>query len=208
MHRMAFIRKIFLNIVSALVAAFVASCEQTQIDTGFEMSPDSRTQALLNTVNGMTYEFYLLNNMGEKTSVFKEGEDFTMCFYITNNSGQGMFYDVDYYQPENGIFTVFGKDGKNWGSANRQYGRLAIEYYMEPGWRWGIEASWIALAYEVGDYDEWMKFFPNPNVRKPLPKGEYYTEYTYAFKHSTSPIPTDAKATMGPLTFRINFKIE
>ncbi len=205
MKRITFIRKLFLNMASAFAAAYLTGCEEWPEDTGFLIDSSSESQSMINTVNGMTYEFYMLNQNGEITTVFNEGEDFTFCFYITNNTGNGVCYDVGYYQPENGLFTVYDYNGKDYGSANRRYGRLALEYYMEPGWRWGVEASWIGMAYEPYDYERWIRNFPNPNIREPLPKGDYYSEFKYAFNHSCTEI--DRVVGSDLLTFRINFKI-
>ena len=205
MMRSTFLKKMFFNLSSAFMTAFVVGCEEWPDDTGFEIDPYSESKFLVNTVNGITYEFYMLNEKGERTTVFNQGEDFTFCFYVTNNCGHGIIYDVDYYQPENGLFTVYDYYGNDYGSANRRYGKLGVDYYMEPGWRWGVESQWIALAYEIHDYDDWIKFFPNPNKREPLPRGDYYTEFTYAFKHTCG--DQNVQVASEPLTFRINFKI-
>ncbi len=75
-----------------LLALVGAGCEKDD-EQILEISPASKTAVIQKEVDGIEFKFCLLNEKGEPATVFKEGENFSFLFAMTNKSGKKLYLD-------------------------------------------------------------------------------------------------------------------
>ena len=192
MKQTYYANKLLPILFTFIVMAFMG-CEY---DTGWDISPDSELPYISNTIHGIQYEYYLLNEKGEKSVVFYEGENIRFNIRITNrnkDSGQ-ILEDYEIYDNDSGIFNVYSSEGELIGKPNRVV-ELALKMpWFFPGNSYGMEEIWPdSFDAPVGD----------------LPPGDYYTMFTKAFDFTGHPsrAETDRSYNTDNITFRINFRV-
>lgn len=189
------------NILSVLIILIIililTGCVK---DESFEIGPQSNRAMVSSSSAGIVFEFYLLNENGMKSTMFNEGENFSFCYTVTNNRKKA----VEYYPRE--IYTnidFFAVKSSNGDFYERPSGMPGVlkEYkgvWINSGETLVFNTPWI------DNRESWIwelaTFFP-VNLQ-PLPKGDYYTEFTsdLDFNHRGLHVEN--------FTFRINFKIE
>jgi hypothetical protein len=200
-------KKLLLVMSFLFIITGMGGCDDKSDDLVWKISPESGQTVIQNEVDGIIFKFCLLNEAGNPATVFKEGENFTFYFSVTNNRNKKLFFAPDFaYSNENGFCDVYTSDGQNIGMPYKFLQALMIgsgAYPFESGeskvfqvqWTDNRDAPW---NWEKGTYES--------SHQAPLIKGHYYTEFKHQFwfdgTSDNSDIITDI------LNFKINFKIE
>ena len=149
-------------------------------------------------VDGITFKFCLLDENGNPSTKFKEGENFSFYFKITNHREDKLYY----YHGFSGLF------------CNPELGDVktrnkTIKYPSVRGCAMSLQTfpffgeSKVVEMTIPWDYDPKSEDY-GPKVH--IPKGKYYTEFTHEFKFvHTDHTPLHK---IGPLTFKINFEVQ
>ncbi|MCG6191570.1 hypothetical protein [Maribellus maritimus] len=184
-----------LSLIVLLFGVTTAGCQK---DDFFELNIGDEDAIIQKEVNGIEFKFCLLNEQGEPSTVFDEGENFTFQFSIKNNTGKSLiFHDYSFYENVD-FFSVHNRT-HNFG---RPFGLL-------PGYLTSNEMRYIhddmSSSFMCLWQDSRDKFFAMHGAFKGLNKvslenGRYVTSFTHNFHFGD--IET------GSLTFKINFKIK
>jgi hypothetical protein len=165
-----------------------------EYDTGWDISLDSEYPYISNTLHGIQYEYYLLNEKGKKSVVFDEGEEIRFNIRITNTNKNSpmILEDLEIYNNDIGIFNVYSSRGELIGKPNRVVDLTLQMHWFLPGNSYGREEIWPDFFDTlVGD----------------LPPGDYYTMFTKAFDFTDYDSDIDSSYNTDNLTFRIDFRV-
>lgn len=164
---------------------------------------ENQNGMLLKSVNGVEFSFCLLNENGMPTTVFKEGEDFTFQFDIKNNTTEALpFNDYGFFNTYDFLMVRSVSDyvGKPMQFLRHDNSEETLE--IAPGGTETFTLSWHENRNEFLEMHGYFEGLKQPN----LPKGKYYTKFTYNFKFG---YPDQApKMETGKMTFIINFEIK
>jgi hypothetical protein len=154
------------------------------------------------TVEGIRFEYSLLNERGEASKTFKYGENFSFRFEMTNEWGADLYCwnDLVYELMDGGFGKVIAEDGT---VTDLLWGHIAMT----------MEASHTE-AVGGGD-NPWQGTYPAyyHDTPSPLLPGTYHTQLSHTFRFFTvSHIGSSPDALPGfslpPLTFSVDFTIE
>lgn len=163
----------------------------------FELQIGDENAVILKEIEGIEFKFCLLNEQGDPSTIFEEGENFTFQFAIKNNLDttinwdNNLFFSSEFCEVKDGK-NKFGPPFKIMGMA--EIGQVAFS--IPPGIASVWEVPWVP------DENEWTKGFVSykRNNLQYLPKGKYYTRFSRKF--DLGPVETQV------LTFKINFEIK
>jgi len=178
------------------------SCEKDN-NTILEISPNSKTAVIQKEVDGIEFKFYLLNEQGNPSTVFNEGENFSFYFSVTNNSGEKLYFEPGFAYSNSNFCKVYSFKNQDLGQPFRLITVLDIgigAYPFEKGDTCVFEQLWVDDRDSIWD---WQKAVYQSTHKEFLPKGDYYTEFKHKFRFAgNQPINSDT------LNFRINFRIK
>jgi hypothetical protein len=192
-------KNIFITLNLLLFLFIGASC-----DKEWEISPTSRTNIIEKEIDSIGFKFCLQDESDEASTVFKEGENFSFYFSVTNKTSRKLYFNPDYaYSDKNGFCMVYSADNKYIGIPFLFKGEDlagAIGDPFEPNesrifkqlWKDDRDSMW-----------RWKSGYYESTHQEHLTKGSYFTEFKYSFKFKGEPtIET------GEIGFKINFKIQ
>ena len=194
--------KIFLILSLVFATIAITACESK--DDGLF---DSQAQVVEKEIDGIAFKFCLLNEKGEPATVFKKGENFSFYFSVTNKTEEELFFFPDFaYSNENGFCEVFSSDNQKIGKPFicLYYAKIGIgaypfnaeeSYVFRQQWEDKRNSIW---HWKYGSYES--------NHQKPLPKGDYFTEFQSRFRLEHQHKDTNNLDTT--LTFQIKFKVQ
>jgi len=192
-------KKIFM----ILVVLVCVSCEnKMKNNLSWEVFPDSQSQVIEKEIDDIAFKFCLLNEQGQPATVFKEGENFSFYFSVTNKTNEKLYFFPDFAYPvENGFCEVFTSDNKRVGKPFifRGYNKIGIGAYpFNPEDNYFFEQPWIDSRDSVW---RWKYGFYESSHQTPLSVGNYYTEFQSRFQFYDNYLDTT-------LAFKIKFKIQ
>jgi len=195
-----------ISILFLLFSLMGAGCEKDE-ELIWEISPNSESAIIQKEVNGIEFKFCLLNEEGEPTTVFNQGENFSFYFSVTNNSREMLYFYPGYaYSNENEFCRIYNSNNKDEGKPYQVLNVLDIgvgAYPFDPGESYIFEQLWVDLQDSIWS---WEKGTYESTQQKPLNKGNYHTEFQYRFQFERpGDNPTLSTDT---LKFKINFKIQ
>ena len=145
------------------------------------------------TFDCIDFTFCLLNEEGVPATKFKEGENFSFHFKITNNRKDELYVDASL----SGFFCNPDRGNVNTSDTTIKFPRIL---------------TCLAVGHKHPFFDDSRSIETNlpwvdgePKVH--IPKGKYYTEFTHSFEFFIE-IGWTPIVSVGPLTFKINFEIE
>jgi hypothetical protein len=156
-----------------------------------------------------------LNEDGDTTNVFNEGENFFFYFSMKNNRGEKM-YTFDMPVPGDDFCKVYNSDniyiGKpyevTWAEHTSSGDPFPAGSKMTSQFPWAYNKELWDSLYVSSNKEEWNygRLFIKTTYQEPLSKGKYYTKFSHGFEFSR----TDDKADLltDELTFKINFEIQ
>jgi len=189
-----------------LLALLGAGCEKEE-DGPWEISPQSKNPVILKEVKGIEFKFCLLNEQGEPSTIFNEGENFTFYFSVTNNRDEKLNFDPGFaYSNDVDFCEVYNVKNENIGRPFQLETALDIgsgAYPFDKGETYVFEEQWMDNRKSVW---YWEKGTYVSTHQEPLIKGNYYTAFKCRFRfartHEEPALYTDT------LNFKINFKIQ
>ena len=191
-----------ISFVILLISSIFAGCKKEEVIL-MEISPESINTVIDKEINGVAFKFCLLTDAGEPTTIFNEGENFTLQFSIQNKTKESLpFYDYGYYITTD-FFAVK--------SAKADFGKpfKFIDFSSTKELRWILPEGYsnfiIPWKNEKNEFQAMHGLFEG--LKQPyLVKGKYYTQFTYNFTFGDPNKKPDIET--GLLTFRINFEIK
>jgi len=196
--------KSFILLFIALLFSGITACKDTMDSLSFDISPDSKSQVIEKEVDGIAFKFCLLNEQGNPATVFKEGENFSFYFSVTNKTNEKLYFLPMFAYTDtqdNGFCEVFTSDNQRIGKPFifLGYAKIGIGAYpFDPETNCVFEQQWIdkrdsTWRWKYGDYES--------NHQTPLPVGDYFTGIKSRFQFYDAYLDTT-------LSFKINFKIQ
>ncbi|MBN2775641.1 MAG: hypothetical protein JXR31_15410 [Prolixibacteraceae bacterium] len=191
-----------ISLIIFIIIVF-AGCED--IDE-FVVDVLAEDPVAVHEIDRIKISFCLLNEMGDSTTVFEQGENFSFRLRIENNTEESLpFYDYDVYRLND--FCKVRSKGKDYGKPFK-----FLRYSMTKEMRWifsnggqaGFIAPWHDERIEFPMMHGYFEGLNQPYLRK----GEYYTEFAYNFSFGYSNGKPAKEIETGKLAFRINFRIQ
>lgn len=192
-----------------MISIMGVGCERQDDDIlPMEIGPDSKDQIIQNTIDGIGFKFCLLNEQGEASTVFYEGENFSFLFSVTNYRTDDFYFVPDYAREnENDFCRVYTAENSDLGKPFELLYALGIGmpgYPFNPGESYDFEATWCNDTESV-----W--FFQNGTYsstkREQLNKGSYYTRFKSKFYLKSSENSPENDIRIDTLSFKINFEV-
>ncbi len=190
-----------------IISIMGVECERQNDDIlQMEIGPDTKDQIIQNTIDGIGFKFCLLNEQGEASTVFNEGENFSFHFSVTNYRTEDFYFDPEYAKEnENGFCKIYTSENTDLGKPFEFLYALLVgapAYPFNPGnscvfevpWSDDRETEWF---WKLGTFESTHK-----NL---LEKGSYYSEFKYGFLFEGVRGNSDLR--IDTLSFRINFEI-
>ena len=192
-----------IALILTILTAIGTGCEKNT-DNLWKISPGNSVAVIQQEVDGIAFEFCLLNEKGIPATVFNEGENFSFFFAVTNNSHNNLYFDPDFaYYNENNFCRVYTSEDEGLGKPFRALLVLAIgagAYPFNTNETRVFEQQWVDNRDSIWS---WEKATYESTHQPYLKKGSYYTAFKYRFRfEGEHSIKTDT------LNFRINFKIQ
>jgi hypothetical protein len=199
------ITAIILRLVGWSVSCKEKENDETD-DLFLEISPDSKSQVIEKDLNGIIFKFCLLNEQGEPATVFKEGDNFSFYFSVTNKRSEKVIYVPEIVRSNDNFFCkVFDTNNQNFG---KPYISGAIDligiaaYMLDVNEICEFRQQWN----DERDTWEWKYTHFKNSHRELLKRGDYYTEIKHAFEF----VKTDGQTKFHTVfvNFKINFQIK
>lgn len=194
---------IFLLLLPLCVVLLGAGCGQDDNNL-WEISPYSKSAVIQKEVKGIEFKFCLLNEKGEPSTVFKEGENFSFFFSATNNRDQKLYFYPDFaYSNENAFCRIYNSEGQDVGKPYFFKGADKIgigAYPLNVGENCTFEQQW---RDERDSLWRWRYGYYESAKQELLTKGSYYSGFNQRFEFSG-----DTHFNTDTIDFKINFLIE
>ncbi|MDR0700655.1 MAG: hypothetical protein LBG28_15770, partial [Tannerella sp.] len=194
----------YMKFVFAILCVMMISCTRMDGDIDDIDCPASENTGFVHIVrkDGVEFRLCLLNEQGEPSIVFKEGENFSFRFEMENLlKGDGRQYEADLIGDmfESSFCNVYTRDK---GLVYAVFQRFPTCY---TNFRTDLFDGENRLDVTIPLYDDkegWSDgtCYHRRNSPVALPKGEYSTGFTYTFEYRTSP---DIWVEVGPITMNI-----
>ena len=206
MKKIYYLKLFFLCAIIGATACERKIEESVVDDLSWDISPDSESQVIEKKIEGIVFKFCLLNEQDKPATIFKEGENFSFNFSVTNQSKKDLYYDAYLLSYNKQFLRIYNSSNFDFGKSyepilHEDIGIVA--YPFNDGDVKIIKVPWLhekQLVLRVED------FRYESIVQKPLAKGFYYTNFKYSFyfqeKQSGNFVRTDS------INFKINFKIQ
>jgi hypothetical protein len=170
--------------------------------------PADETTGYVNTVrkDGISFKLSLLNEDGKPATVFREGENFSFCFEMENlRKNDKREYPAHFMGGlfNSGFCRIYTTDGD---SVCAVFQETAACVYMFMSYPFDGDNRLIVSHPLHDDNEEWPHgtcvYRRNPTID--LPKGNYYTGFTYTFRYYI----LNEWEEVGPVTMRVDFTIK
>jgi hypothetical protein len=213
---------LFLSILLLVIVFSQSSCENlfnndSKDEYKWVVNLDDEQKMIRKSVEDIEFTFSLLNEDGDTTNVFNEGENFFFYFSMKNNRGEKM-YTLDMPVPGDDFCKVYNSDnkyiGKPYDVKGAQHTSLGHPFpdssIIESKFPWTYDKElWDSIYSKMTEETPGFLYkglFIETTYQEPLSKGKYYTMFSHGFEFSS----TDDKADLltEELTFKINFEIQ
>ncbi|MDR1347103.1 MAG: hypothetical protein LBJ63_01540 [Prevotellaceae bacterium] len=196
-----------------LLAGMMISCgkENTDSINFYEVTIGSENPVINYVNNGIEFNFHLLNEQGEPSTIFNEGENFSFCFNVKNNNVNKEFEitghllgDLEY----GGFCKVISQDQ---GDIGYPFDDVFCMDVLQKYPFYGENNTYELIVPWVNNREYWGLFLCGANSlqdseylpQEYLSRGKYYTEIKQAidfyYKNELHRIP---------VSFKINFEVK
>lgn len=190
--------------ISAFVLLFVlmgAGCEKED-KLLWEISPKSNSAVIQQTDDGVEFKFCLLNEKGEPSTVFNEGENFVFNFSFKNKMQDTIVVTTEFINSN--FFGVYRSldnidMGKPWKGVWCDYSLAPQEINLAPSTIKQLYCPWVLTKDNAPEYPLCMS-----ESKDYLTKGKYETFIDLNFHFTMG----DKKKIIDNITFKINFEIK
>ena len=142
-------------------AMFVASCS-------------SDDDELSNRDDVVTVKLSIRANNGEYSSLIREGEDVEFLLTIENHSNNDIWLPAPSELVGNQFFTIYSSDGKE---VDKPWDILFVNFITSTNIKGKGQVTY-SCSWLEGQSKSSHLTFVKEHERLPLPKGDYYTEFT------------------------------
>ncbi len=155
-------------------------------------------------IDGIFFEYCLLNSQKEVATNFQEGENFFIQFTVRNKTGKKYYFYPQYANDENNSFcTVYTADGRKLG---KPYVLSALNFIGIGGFPFDHNDDYVFVQPWVDTRDSswiWKHGTYSSTGQNPLPSGKYQTSFkeTFRFREPYS----DDELIIKDVEFRIDF---
>lgn len=169
----------FIVSVVLLVAIHFAGCSDSN-DNNNPINDETGELEFTHDTKDVSVIFQLQNENGEETNIFKEGENIVFRLEIKNSGSETVVLPSQHELIGNNIFRVFShadhKDmGTPWDPESGIYSTLLPHTLLSPNSSKVYLCPWLnksETSLPLGSYP-----YFKPNGTKPLPAGNYYSEF-------------------------------
>jgi len=186
----------------------------------WEVEADDTQKVINDTLQGIRFNFSLLDQDSVPSTVFQEGDNFVFSFLAENTRKDSLFFDIDFlYLVNHSYGEVLKIEGDNTISQGKPYKEvyaradLYPNYPFPPDCAYKIQIPWLygfSLWNNYLTFSDYRFRIPGtsflPSNPEPLNKGDYYTQFSWQYffpkQGCDTAICTDS------ITFKINFKIQ
>ncbi|OFX56851.1 MAG: hypothetical protein A2066_19145 [Bacteroidetes bacterium GWB2_41_8] len=191
-----------ISFIFLFLSLIGAGCEKDE-ELLWEISPDSETSVIQKEVDGIEFKFCLLNENGEPTSVFNEGENFTFQFSFKNNTPDTVvvtpeFINDDFFRVYQVVDSKQKDLGKPYDGIWCEYVAIFNYFKLKTKETGGLQCPWVSLEGEA------TRPFCVSNRRNFLQQGDYFTQIKLDFHYNTNSKERNIKA----IVLKINFQIK
>ena len=173
--------KSLLNLLLFIISMSYASCSNDNI----EKESDN-----------ISVDLYLMNEKGEKTTTFLNGENIVVCADLKNSTSEGITlfdetdhsHQLEWYNLEN-VFTIYDNDGTLIGKAWDGFSLAEIRIPSGESIHW--QCCWMEHQTEMPANSP----FVINKIKNPLPQGDYYVLFSHYLINNNK-------------IYKINFKIQ
>ena len=196
------------GIIPLLLIILGSGCgmEHQENERFWEISPESTTSMIETSIDGIGFKFCLLNEQGEPSTIFKEGENFSFYFSVKNNRNERLIFFPEYtFVDRNDFCRVYSDKNEDLGKPFHGLPHIDLGglYPFESGESCVFEQAWLDNREMV---NWWKGCCYHVDQKEPLEKGSYYTSFNSRFQFDRSLDKPSLK--IDTLNFRINFKIQ
>jgi hypothetical protein len=196
--------------IMLILAGMIIACGKENTDGVIfrEITIGSENPVINYVNNGIEFNFYLLNEEGNPSTVFSEGENFSFYFSTINQRDELLYFDYDFiYSTEPVFCRVYNSDGQDFGKPYYCNGTIFISLDI-----YGIERN-DTIVFQVPWIDNranwsWYSVAFKSLQQDHLPKGKYYTEFEYDFVFRRTLNSDDDSLKINKIKFKINFEIK
>ncbi len=194
--------KILRFVAATLFLSFMGTgCEDNDHDL-WEISPESKNVVIQQEMDGIEFNFCLLNEDGEPATVFNEGENFTFNFSFGNKKQNTVVVTTEFISPN--FYRVYSsKDnidmGKPWTGLWCELSLAPHEIKLAPSEYKELSSPWMLTENNEPTYPLCMS-----GSNEFLPKGYYYTRFDLDFHYTMN----DKEYVIDSTTFKITFEIK
>jgi hypothetical protein len=178
--------------------------------SGCDKDDWDESQLAVQTVEDVKFVYGLLNEAGKPATTFRQGENFSFYFSITNGRNEKMYYLCTTLYYKLGFCGIYSL-------SEEYFGKSYITGFMTfEGRSVTFEAGEQSICRVPWIYSDDMLELPGEPFanayQKPLPRGVYYTEFEheFIFNRNFHDDETMNKESLkvGTLTFRIDFEVK
>jgi len=177
------------------------ACKDSIDDLKREISPDSKSQVIEKEIDGIAFKFCLLNEQGEPTTIFNEGENIIFSFSLKNNLKENISIPTQFINDD--FFRVYENKNTDMGKAwtgtwcNFSNEKMIIELF--PSEQKELNCPWRLSDIFQADYP-----LCKGDDMNPLPQGEYFTSLHFNLLYTVE----GKQESIKNVIFKINFKIQ
>jgi len=190
-----------LSVIILLFSFISAGCQKDDI---FELDIGDENAVIQKEVNGIEFKFCLLNEQGEPSTIFDEGENFTFQFSFKNLKEDTIivtteFVDDEFFRVYQVIGTEHIDKGKPWSGIWCDFSLTPQELVISK-----MDTGIISIPWTVDrgtmSYSPLCSF---KTKKKPLNIGRYQTSFDLNFHYKID----RKERIIDDLKFKINFEI-
>jgi hypothetical protein len=90
-----------IGAISLLIILMGSGCKKNNDSSSlWEITPQSGKVFIQNEMNGIEFNFFLLNKEGQPATIFNQGENFTFSFSFKNNSQDPIIVTSEFINPD------------------------------------------------------------------------------------------------------------
>ncbi len=190
---------IFFSAIALLAFATVGCNKEEEII--LEIALNSNKTVIDKEINGIVFKFCLLNKDGQSSTVFNEGENFSLCFSIKNLLKDNIKFKTDFINSN--FYRIYNNKhidmGKPWTGIWCEFKISPQNIHLSPNNIKEFKCPWKLTTKNQPDYPLCMG-----QSKEDIPKGDYYTIIKTDFNY----IINGKKQSIKNINFKINFKIE
>lgn len=192
------IKQKIISLIFIFSIAVIAGCENNE--SVLEITSKSNNTVIQKEVDGIKFKFCLLNESGNSSTVFKEGENIIFSFSFENDLQDSIIVSTDFIRSN--FYRVYQSDnidvGKPWTGILCEFSMAKEELGLAPSSFKQLNCPWVLTINSQPNYPLCMS-----QSQSYLRAGDYYTFIDLEFHYRINKKPKSIEN----LKFLVNFII-